>query len=126
MTSLIPACELAALTAVAEASLDTAILITPVTTRTSTAGGYTETPGTAVATNARFASPSAPILTQYADRISGLQAWVMSYPTSVSTKPGDTVTITAGAQSGVTFTVHTPLQPQSYSLLNAVLVGRPL
>ena len=73
---------------------------------------------------ARFATPSAPLLTAFADRISGQQAWVMSYPTGVNgVKPGDTVTITA---DGTTFTVHAPLQPQSFNLLNAALVGKPL
>ncbi len=124
---LLSACELAALQAVAESSLDTPITITPVTGRTGTAGGYTETTGTVVSTMAAFAAPSAPILAQFANRIGGQQAWVMSYPTSIATvKPGDTITITAGAQSGMTFVVHAPLEPVSYNLLNGALVGKAL
>ena len=124
---LLSSCELADLQAAAELSLDTPITITPITARTPTTGGWTETPGTVIATKARFARPSAPLLTQFAEKVSGQQVWVMSYPSSVNgVKPGDSVTITAGAQSGSVYIVHAPLQPQSFSFLNAVLIGRAL
>lgn len=124
MAGLIGADELAALRAAAELSLDTAVTITPVTGHTPTAGGYTETTGAPVATMARFATPSAPILAQFANRISGQQAWLVSIPTSVTLPSvGDTVTTTA---DGAVYRIHAVLQPQSYSTLNRLLVGKAL
>ncbi len=118
---LIPACELAALQTAAEASLDTPITITHIT-HTGTAGGTSDTSTLLATCNARFAKPTAPMLLQIANRIGNQQAWVVSYPSGITTvKPGDVVTITA---DGMTFTVHAVLQPQSYSMLNGALVGK--
>ena len=123
MAGLIGADELAALRAAAERSLDTAVTIQHVT-QSATAGGYSETTTLLATCNARFATPSAPILSQFANRISGQQAWLVSIPTSVTLPSvGDTVTTTA---DGAVFTVHAILQPQSYSTLNRLLVGKAL
>ena len=121
--TLIPACELAALRTAAELSLDTPITMQHVT-RTPTAGGYSETTTLLATCNARFATPTAPILSQFANRISGQQAWLVSIPTSVTLPAvGDTLTTTA---DGAVYRIHAVLQPQSYSTLNRLLVGKPL
>lgn len=121
MTGLLTDCELTAIRTAAEASLDTPVTLTSIT-RTRTAGGYTETPRLLATCNARFGTPTAPELAVIADRIGAQQAWRVSIPTSVPLpKSGDTVTITA---DGSVYTVHVVLQPQSYSTLNKLLVGK--
>lgn len=120
---LLTACELATIRVAAELSLDTAITIQHVT-HSATAGGYSETTTLLASCNARFATPSAPILSQFANRISGQQAWLVSIPTSVTLPSvGDTVTTTA---DGAVYRIHAVLQPQSYSTLNRLLVGKAL
>lgn len=123
MAGLIGADELSALRAAAELSLDTPVTITHVT-HSATAGGYSETTTLLATCNARFGAPSAPILSQFANRISGQQAWLVSIPTSVTLPSvGDTVTTTA---DGAVYRIHAVLQPQSYSTLNRLLVGKAL
>lgn len=121
---LLTDCELATIRKAAESALDTPITFTHITGHTATAGGYTETAAAPITCTARFASPTAPLLAHFANKISGQQAWVVSYSTSITTvQPGDTLTITA---DGSVYSVHAVLQPQSFSTLNAVLVGRLL
>lgn len=122
MAGLIGAGELAALRAAAELSLDTPISITHVTGHTATAGGYTDTTALLATCNARFATPSAPLLARIADKIGSQQAWLVSIPTSVPLPgKGDTITVIS---DGSAYTVHDILQPQSYSTLNRLLVAK--
>lgn len=119
---LLSACELTAIRTAAETTLDTPVTIAHIT-RTATAGGTSEASALLATCNARFAPPTAPILAQFANRIGNQQAWVVSIATSVTPvpSPGDTVTITA---DGSVYTIHAVLQPQSFSTLNQLLVGK--
>lgn len=121
-STLIPACELAAMRAVEEASLDTPATVNHVTVTRSAAGGQIPASTTLATCNVRLATPSAPILQQYADKIGNLQVWVVRLPSAVQPRPGDQIVIASGASAG-TYTVQVPL-PQSYSMLTGVLATK--
>lgn len=121
---MLPANELDAQRAVAEASLNTPATVQRVTVTRSAAGGQIPTPTILATCNVRLATPSAPILQQYADKIGNLQAWVVRLPSAVQPRPGDQIVIAADqGQLAGTYTVQVPL-PQSYSLLTGVLATK--
>ena len=121
---MIPADELDAMRAVAESALDTPATVNRVTVTRSASGGQIPTPTTLATCNVRLATPSAPILQAYADKIGNLQAWVVRLPSSVSPRSGDQIVIAADqGQLAGTYTVQVPL-PQSYTLLSDVLATK--
>lgn len=119
---MVPTNELDAMRAVAEAALDTPATVQRISIAASAAGGQSPTPTTLAACNVRLATPSAPILQQYADKIGNQQAWLIRLPSSVQPRPDDQIVIASGDSAG-TYTVQEPL-PQSYSLLTTVLATR--
>src|SRR5690242_9411490 len=108
--------------AVAEAALDTPASVQRISIASSAAGGQSPTPTLLATCNVRLATPSAPILQAYADKIGNQQAWVIRMPSAVQPRPGDQIVIASGASAG-TYDVQVPL-PQSYSLLTAVLATK--
>ena len=119
---MIPADELDAMRAVAESALDTPATVQRITVTATASGGQSPTPTTLATCNVRLATPSAPILQAYADKIGGQQAWLIRLPSSVTPRPDDQIVIASGDSAG-TYTVQEPL-PQSYSTLTTVLATR--
>lgn len=119
---MLPDSELAAMRAVAEAALDTPATVQRITIAATAAGGQSPTQTTLATCNVRLATPSAPILQQYADKIGNQQAWLVRMPSSVQPRSGDQIVIATGACAG-TYDVQAPL-PQSYSLLTTVLATK--
>ena len=119
--SLLSDCELTAIRAAAEASLDTPVTVAHEAIAGGVYGEQVPTPIAYATCNARFRQPDAPTLANYADKIAHLQVWLVALPVSVLPNEGDTITITA---DGSVYTVHAILQPQSYSTLNRVLAGK--
>lgn len=114
---MIPANELAALQAVAAASLD--ISGCAVQRATTTDDGYghnVKTWATHATVSAGMAKPSAQIMQQYAARIGALSSWVVSLPLGTDVRADDQLIL-----AGVTVRVQADLTQSSYSTLTQVL-----
>lgn len=114
---MIPATELAAMQAVAAASLDiTGCQIQRATPADDGYGHTTKTWATIATVTAGMAKPSAQVMTQYAGRIGALASWVVSLPLGTDVKADDQLLII-----GQTLRVQADLTQSSYSTLTQVL-----
>lgn len=115
---MIPASELAALQAAAALALDTTANIERESISGSDGYGQQTLTWPAIATGvaAGLATPSAPLLQQYADYIGTFQAWVVKFAEGQDVKEKDRVVI-----NGMTLTVQAQLAPHSYQTLTRVL-----
>ena len=114
---MIPATELAAMQAVATASLDIAsCVVQRATTADDGYGHAVKTWATIATVAAGMAKPSAQVMHIYAARIGALASWVISLPLGTDVKADDHLLII-----GQTLRVQADLTQSSYSTLTQVL-----
>ncbi len=115
---MLTASELAAIQAVATASLDTSCVIQRATATADGYGSTAKTWATVATVNATMAQPTAGQLQNYDYLIGNLATWLIRLPYGTDVRIDDQLIL-----NGVTLTVQAPLTPQSYQASVRVLAS---